>query len=92
MDLEVVITAQLFGLADLPDRYFAWYRERFLANEREALIVALSDLYHDHAGSVISRMEFTESLQESLGTKLAPFFQHWFDQPGFQPIYRADTT
>ncbi|MGD9020768.1 MAG: M1 family aminopeptidase [Lysobacterales bacterium] len=124
--LEVVVTAELFKETDLPARYFARYRERFMATEdgfdipvsalaidqnhydhwylkgswafwdlealtgREKLIAALSALYKEHDGSVISDTDFRASLEQSLGVGLEPFFRHWFDGPGFEPLYRGD--
>ena len=125
--LEVIITARLYGQADLPDRYFTWYQERFANSKagidvpvsqlaidenhydhwylkgswafwdlealagREALIEAFSTVYKERSGSTISSADFIKLLEKSLKTDLGPFFAHWFDQPGFEPLYRGKT-
>jgi len=50
--LEVIVSAQLFDQEDLPDRYFDWYRMRFMASEA-GIDLPISDLsidgnHYDH--------------------------------------------
>ena len=87
------------GLDINEDHYDHWYLKGSWAFwdleavvGRETLIKALASLYRAHVGSVISREDFRASLERSLGMDLKRFFQHWFDEPGFQPLYRGGSS
>jgi aminopeptidase N len=123
--VEVVLTAELFGQADLARQYFDSYRTRFAETMamqdvpissltvdqntydywylkgswafwdlealvgRSALLKALAGLHSNASGKSVSSTELATHFSRSLKSDLGPFFTHWFDSKGFEPLYRT---
>jgi hypothetical protein len=56
---------------------------------RKALVEALAELHRAFRGTTVSDGDVWRSLGRSLDKDLDRFSHHWFDEPGFEPLYRV---